>query len=68
VDALRDADGMEAHVGRAIESLREAIEEIRLAQSNGASALAIGFVLNGDGRQQRDTTPESGQSKPRRTA
>jgi hypothetical protein len=67
-DVLRDADGMQAHVGLAIESLREAIKELRLAQSNGSSALAIGFVLTGNGRPERGVQDESGQSKPRRTA
>lgn len=67
-DGLRDADGMQAHVGLAIESLRGAIEELRLAQSNGSSALAIGFVLQGNGRPRRGGEAEAGQSKPRRTA
>ena len=67
-DALRDVDGMRGHVGLAIRSLRRAIEELRLAQSNGSSALAIGFVLKGNGRAPRDVETDPGQSKPRRTA
>jgi len=67
-DGLRDADGMEAYVALAIESLREAIEQLRLAQSNGSSALAIEFVLEGDRRPRAAVKADSGQSKPRRTA
>ena len=60
-----------AHVGLAIRSLRSVIEELRLAQNNGACALAIGFVLKGNGRVARALDPppsDPGQSKPRRTA
>jgi hypothetical protein len=67
-DGLRDADRMQAHVGLAIASLRGAIEELRLAQSNGSSALAVGFVLKGNGRPRRGVTAGPGQSNPRRTA
>jgi hypothetical protein len=67
-DELCDADGMHGHVRLAIEALRAAIEELRLAQSNGSSALALGFVLQGNGRAQVDAKAEPGQSKPRRTA
>jgi hypothetical protein len=66
-DCLRDGDALQTHVGLAIDSLREAIEELRLAQSTGSSALAIGFVLQGNGRP-RSVKAEPGQSKPRRTA
>lgn len=67
-DGLGEVDGMQTHVGLAVESLREAIEELRMAQSDGASALAIGFVLKGNGRARRDVETERAQSKPRRTA
>jgi hypothetical protein len=71
VDGSDDPDGMRGHVGLAIRSLRGAIEELRLAQNNGAYALAIGFVLQGNGRAPGDVAPpprDPGQSKPRRTA
>jgi hypothetical protein len=73
-DALEGPDnpvGMRGHVGQAIRSLRQTIEELRLAQNNGACALAIGFVLKGNGRVPRAVEPppsDPGQSKPRRTA
>jgi hypothetical protein len=70
-DELEDPAGMRAHVGQAIRSLRHTIEELRLAQNNGACALAIGFVLNGNGRAPSGVEPpptDPGQSKPRRTA
>lgn len=64
---LDDADEMQRHVGLAIRSLRQAIEELRLAQSNGSSALAIEFVLNT--RAPRGSAePGPSQTKPRRTA
>jgi hypothetical protein len=72
-DALDGPDPavMRGHVGDAIKSLRHTIEELRLAQNNGACALAIGFVLKGNGRVPRAVEPppsDPGQSKPRRTA
>lgn len=66
-DGLSDVDGTQGHVRLAIRSLREVIEELRLAQSNGSSALANGFVMKGHGRASR-ANPDPGQSKPRRTA
>jgi hypothetical protein len=67
-DDLRGIDGTHGHLRLAIGSLREAIEELRLAQSKGSSALASGFVLEGNGRAPRGVQPDPGQSKPRRTA
>ncbi len=70
-DRSDDQDGMLGHVGLAIRSLRNVIEELRLAQNNGACALAVGFVLKGNGRVPRAADPpppDPGQSKPRRTA
>jgi hypothetical protein len=68
VDGLHDIDGTQRHLGLAIGSLREAIEELRLAQSKGSSALAIGFVLKGNDRAPGGAQPDPDQSKPRRTA
>ncbi len=66
-----DRDGTAGHVGLAIRSLRTVIEELRLAQNNGACLLAIGFVLKGNRRVPgaAELLPlDPGQSKPRRTA
>ena len=66
---LSDTDGMQRHLGLAIRSLREAIAELRLARSNGSSALAIEFVLKGNaGAPRGSVKPDPGQTKPRRTA
>ena len=70
-DGSDNADGMRDHVALAIRSLRDVIEELRLAQSNGACTLAIGFVLKGNGGAPRAVDPQPpdpGQSRPRRTA
>jgi hypothetical protein len=67
-DGTSDIDATQRHVGLAISALRDAIEELRLAQSDGSSALAIGFVLKGRDRAPRGSTADSGQSNPRRTA
>ena len=57
----------EAHVAFAIAHLRHAIDELRDAQAQGQTGLALGFVLARDQRNwNRDG--ESGQSSPRRTA
>jgi hypothetical protein len=65
--AIRDGDGMHGHIAEAILSLRHAIDELRNAQSRGASGLALGFVL---ARSRRGSTEGSDpdQSRPRRTA
>ncbi len=74
-DGSDNGDSMGGHIGLAIGSLRNVIEELRLAQNNGACALAIGFVLKGNGRVPRaldprldPLPPDPGQSRPRRTA
>jgi hypothetical protein len=60
-------EGGEGHVARAIAHLRHAVDELRDAQAQGQTALALGFVL---ARHQRTSAgdAESGQSSPRRTA
>jgi hypothetical protein len=63
----RDGDGMHGHVAEAIYSLRHAIDELRSAQSRGASGLALGFVL-ARGRRGSGPEVEPDQSRPRRTA
>jgi len=67
-DDLSGPAGMQRHLGQAITNLRDAIQELRLAQSNGSSALAIGFVLNGNSREPDGVKSDAGQSNPRRTA
>ncbi len=57
----------DAHVERAVSHLRNAVDELRHAQAQGQTGLALGFVL---ARDQRSLTldGEPGQSSPRRTA
>jgi hypothetical protein len=57
----------EGHVERAVSHLRHAVDELRDAQAQGQTGLALGFVL---ARDQRSLTidGEPGQSSPRRTA
>lgn len=62
------ADGMQEHVGRAIRSLRDAIDELRSAQGAGADGLALGFVSEGSRAAARGAPHDTGQSNPRRTA
>ena len=62
------ADGMQDHIAHATRSLREAIESLRAAQSDGTDALALGFVFKRDRPATPGSWPEPGQSKPRRTA
>jgi hypothetical protein len=57
----------ETHVAYAIAHLRHAIEELRDAQAQGQTGLALGFVLARDQRN-RSADKEPGQSSPRRTA
>lgn len=66
-DRVSDVDAAQGHVRLAIRALRKVIEELRLAQNNGSSALAIGFVMKGNGRVS-SVEFDPGQSKPRRTA
>jgi hypothetical protein len=67
-DRTYDADGMHAHVAQAVVSLREAIEELRSAQSSGTSGLALGFVLSRNRHAPAGAQSAGGQSRPRRTA
>jgi hypothetical protein len=59
-DGLGAVAGTQEHVELAIGSLREAIEQLRQAQSNGSSALAIGFVLKRNSRAARGNEPSGG--------
>lgn len=43
-----EADAMQEHIRRTMRSLREAIDSLRAAQSDGADPLALGFVLKGN--------------------
>ena len=67
IDAPPGMPEGEGHVARAISHLRHAIDELRDAQAQGQTGLAMGFVL---ARDQRNVTADSepGQSSPRRTA
>ena len=67
-DRPYEPDGIQEHVGHAIRSLREAIDVLRSAHSDGVDGLAMGFVLKRNESAARDGTREVGQSKPRRTA
>jgi hypothetical protein len=60
-------DRGEGQVARAVSHLRQAIDELRDAQAQGQTGLAMGFVL---ARDQRNLTADGdpGQSSPRRTA
>lgn len=40
-----DPSSMQDHVGRAIRSLRDVVDDLRSAQSAGTDGLALGFVL-----------------------
>jgi hypothetical protein len=44
--AVGQPSGLDAHLALAARSLREAIDELRLAHSNHATGVAIGFVLD----------------------
>ena len=57
----------EGRVARAILHLQHAIEELRDAQAQGQTGLALGFVLARDRLSSSDDGP-TGQSSPRRTA
>jgi hypothetical protein len=64
--APQQGDG-ERHVAQAISYLRRAIEELREAQTDGQTGLALGFVLAQDQRALNGDRPVD-QSSPRRTA
>jgi hypothetical protein len=59
VAAAPNGDGMHGHIAEAIHSLRHAIDELRAAQSRGASGLALGFVL-ARGRRNPSPRPDDG--------
>ena len=59
------ADGMQEPIAQAMRSLKQAIESLRAARTDGTGALALGFVLKRDGSA---AWGEAHQSKPRRTA
>jgi hypothetical protein len=44
-DAADDVRSMQGHITEAIDSLTQAIGELRLARDDQASAVALGFVL-----------------------
>jgi hypothetical protein len=70
IDALTSvprAGAGEGHVARAILHLRDAINELRDAQAQGQTGLALGFVLAADQRNSNGGGPPD-QSSPRRTA
>jgi hypothetical protein len=64
---LLESEPEDGHVERAIAHLRHAVDELRDAQAQGQTGLALGFVL---ARDQRGLTSdgEPDQSSPRRTA
>jgi hypothetical protein len=65
--SLPDDGTGETHIARAMEHLRDAVNELRRAQAHGQTGLAMGFVL---ARDQRSAGAEADadQSSPRRTA
>jgi hypothetical protein len=62
-----ESEDDEGHVELALSHLRHAVDELRDAQAQGQTGLAVGFVL---ARDQRSLAidGEPGQSSPRRTA
>jgi hypothetical protein len=62
-----EAPSVEGHVAQAISHLQHAIEELRHAQAQGQTGLALGFVIARD-RRSSSTDGQPGQSSPRRTA
>jgi hypothetical protein len=70
-DGVPETASVRAQLGRAIESVREAIAEMRAMHHIEASTLAFGFVLGAEGpwaRAQDGRQPGPGQLRPRRTA
>jgi hypothetical protein len=65
--AMPKSEHGDGHVERAVSHLRHAVDELRDAQAQGQTGLALGFVL---ARDQRSLTTdgEPDQSSPRRTA
>jgi hypothetical protein len=56
-DVATSASGELVHVQRAIESVRRAIEELRMARRGVASATALGFVMASPGRAGHKEMP-----------
>jgi hypothetical protein len=68
-DGGRDTGPVRAQLARAIESVREAIAELRALHDDEASLLAFGFVLAGDPPWSRSRARRrEAQLRPRRTA
>ncbi len=71
-DGAPETASVRAQLGRAIESVREAIAELRAMHDIEASTLAYGFVLGAEGTWARGKDgrrrPGPGQLRPRRTA
>jgi hypothetical protein len=67
VPSISAEESGEGHVARAISHLRHAADELRDAQAQGQTGLAVGFVLARDQRTSAGDG-EPGQSSPRRTA
>lgn len=65
--SMREGGPVGRHIEYAISHLRSAIGELRDAQTQGQTGLALGFVL---ARDARHSTGDGGpdQSSPRRTA
>jgi hypothetical protein len=63
-DAGRESGGVRAQLTRAIESVRDAISELRALHDTETSMLAFGFVLSAD----HPAAIARGQLTPRRTA
>jgi hypothetical protein len=71
IDALtgtRADEPVAGGVATAISHLRRAIDELRDAQAQGQTGLALGFVLARDQADDASEEPKPGQSSPRRTA
>jgi hypothetical protein len=60
--------GADGHVERAIESLRGAIDELRLARDEEASMVGLGFVVRADARRLAGPRSPASHASPRRTA
>ena len=70
-DGGRETGAVRAQLARAVDSVREAISELRALHDVETSMLAFGFVLGADHPRPivRDRRPQGGgQLRPRRTA
>ena len=63
-----EGHALHEHLVRAIESLRSAIAELRLAHDNQASMVGLGFVAEGQPPPLPGKPNASRQASPRRTA